>query len=558
MLLPPDAKRLVPWAEEIIDRCCASMGQRAMQARSQKQWLMTGSPDGNSSILNMLYPHIDRTASYFYSPSDLRMRGEFTQSYPKEILGQAQVAARVVSREWERRDIDMQFGEGVAMALTYGTCIPKLMYTHGGLTCKLCMPWQIGVYREDEAEFSEQEAVDEKNWITPFDLWRRISHLPNAIDLFKRARSHARRKTVNDDGDSYFHQVLIGGMNPSVQTAPPFTQQPGGLVQIATDASGAQMSATVAEEMIAFHELYAWDDEREDFTTIQIAEPDILIAPQFKRRNLFIPEYLPYGKIQPNKQQGYFWGRSEMADLYKLQNLMRNRLEDIKRLMAMQYDRRYFFTGQAFMTDELYDQMKQAGYANLGEGADVKDVTPELPKEAFGEIAEIQKLFNYVAGFDNIMSGQGEPGVRAGNHAEMLLKTASPRMRDRALLVERQCADLCDKSFHCLADKEAKGYWTDEAGMAQEFMLSQLPDDFRLSVDSHSSSPIYEDNHAQLAFALAKIQAIGAEDLIEMLPVPNRDLLKIHLRERQAAQQKLIQEHPELLTHGKTASHHKA
>lgn len=557
MLLPPDATRLGPWALEIIDRCCASMGQRAMQARSQKQWLMTGSPDGNSSILNMLYPHIDRTASYLYSPSDLRMRGEFTQSYPKEILGQAQVTARAVSKEWERRDIDLQFGEGVFQSLVYGTCIPKLMWTYGGLTCKLVMPWQMGVYREDETEFSEQEAVNEKNWITPFDLWRRISHLPNAVDLFKRARTHARRKSAADDGDSYFHQVLIGGANPSVQTNPPYTTQPGGLVQIASDASGAMMSAVVAEEMIAFNELYVWDDEAEDYTTIQMAEPDVLISPRYKRKNLFVPEYLPYGKIQPNKQQGYFWGRSEMADLYKLQALMRDRLDDIKKLMQLQYERRYFFTGEAFMTDELYDQMRQAGWANLGQGADVKDVTPELPKEAFAEIQEIQKLFNYVAGFDNIMSGQGEPGVRAGNHAETLLKTASPRMRDRSLLVERACADLGDKSYHCMANKDAKAYWTDDSGQNQEFMMNQLPDDFRLTVDSHSSSPIYEDNHAQLAFALAKLQAIGAEDLIELMPLPNRDLLKIHLRERQAAQAKMIQEHPELLQqHGK--SHHKA
>ena len=65
---------------------------------------------------------------------------------------------------------------------------------------------------------------------------------------------------------------------------------------------------------------------------------------------------------------------------------LRDRMEDIKKLMALQYDRRYAFTGESGMNDELYDSMMQAGWVNLGTGSDVKDITPELPKEAFAEI----------------------------------------------------------------------------------------------------------------------------------------------------------------------------
>ena len=42
--------------------------------------------------------HIDRLASYLYSPNDLRFHMDFTHNYPKGILDQAEVAARVLTR----------------------------------------------------------------------------------------------------------------------------------------------------------------------------------------------------------------------------------------------------------------------------------------------------------------------------------------------------------------------------------------------------------------------------------------------------------------------------
>ena len=46
---------------------------------------------------------------------------------------------------------------------------------------------------------------------------------------------------------------------------------------------------------------------------------------------------------------------------------------------------------------------------------------------------------------------------------------------------------------------------------------------------------------------LAKLQAIGAEDLISLLPLPHRDTLIEHARDREKAQAAFMQQHPELL-----------
>lgn len=547
MILPPSREKLIPWALEIIERCSASMSVRAAMARSIKTWTYTGSPDGNTAILNRMFPHVDRMTSYLFSPQDLRFHIDFTHEYDKSVLDQAEVASRVLTRQFELRDIDMQFGEAVFIALMHGACISKLVQTHDGISCKLVMPWQFGVYREDLNDLGSQEAVVETTYITPFDLWRRISHLPNAVDLFRRARSYAKRRSSGEDSDSYFHQVLLAGTPPVVQTDPPFAQQPGGLVTISADPTGAMLGPSVAEELICFHEMYVLDDERGDYTTIQIAEPDILIAPQYRRKNFFLEEHLPYTLVQPNRLQGYFWGRSELADLMKLQHLLRDRLEDIKKLMGLQYDRLLAIVGNSGMSDEQYDQFRNAGWIALEPGSDVKDLTPKMPDQAFADISEIMGFMDEVSGFQNILSGQGEPGVRAGNHAQTLLKTASPRLRDRAIIVERQCADLADTAFQLMAAKEAKAYWTRDG---KEFLLSQLPDDYRISVDSHSSSPIYEDDHKELAAFLLKAGVIDGESALELLPVPMRDILKSRFKEIQKAkaeQAQQLMQHPELL-----------
>ena len=546
MILPDDKRTLTRWALNIIDRCDVSMGARANAAKEEQTWLYTGSPDGKGAILNMLNPHLKRTASYIYSPADLRLNIDYGHRYPKETRDKGEIAGRILTREFRRRDIDMQFGQSVGMAMTHGSAITKLLDSSGGMTCNIVAPWHFGVYREDRESLSEQEACDELNFITPFDLWRRISHLPNAQTLFKRAMTHARSKSGGSQERAPFNQVLISGMNPAVQTDPPFMNAPGGLVAIYTNSNGVQLSPDVEQELIGFHELWVWDDEREDWTTIQLIEPDILISPLYRRKNLFIPGELPYGVTCANKVPGYFFGRSEMADLMKLQHLLKDRLDDIKKIMSLQYDRLLGFVGNEAIGDEQYDAFKQAGYINLGPAGDIKDITPKIPPEAFQDVNEIINLINMVSGFNNILSGQGEQGVRAAEHAQTLMKTASPSLRDRALIVERQCGDLGHKVFEGMIAKDATAYWSDDDG-EKEFLLSDLPDDYDIGVDSHSSSPIYEQQHEQVAFGLAKLEAIGAEDLINLLPLPHRDILVEHARDREKAQAAFMQQHPELL-----------
>lgn len=556
MIIPDNERDLKKKAREWIDTCLHSMGNRQSRCRQLRQWIETGRANGQPSLHNRLYSHTDRLQSYLFSPSDLRFSIDFENYYPKTMLLQAEMASRVLTREWERHNIDVLFGDGVKVGLDYGACIIKALARKQEeeqvtkVEARLVMPWQFGVYNENVDTLLDQEAVCEVAYLTLPEAWRRVAHLPTAEALFAKIKASASTNTDADGVANFFHQVLstsqlqtsVAGGNSPV---------PGGIVSLGNNSTDVTMSSDTGVELIKLYELWVWDEVKGDWVTIQMFEPDILVAPLFKKSNLYVPDYLPYGKIQPNTTPGFFWGRPEITDLIEPQGLLTEWLEDFRRMMGVQFDKLLAFSGGNGITDELYDQFRSSGYADLGQGGDVKDLTPKIPPEALPAIEMIIKFMEDVSGFGNILSGQGEAGVRSGSQTNALVKTASPRLRDRSILVERQCAAFADVVLAGLEAKNDKVYWVDPStGEDSEFYLSQLPDDRRVCVDSHSSSPIYEDDHKELVAFLMKLQVIGGDSALDLLPVPMRDLLKERYKAMQQKKEQLIQEHPELLEKG--------
>jgi hypothetical protein len=134
--------------------------------------------------------------------------------------------------------------------------------------------------------------------------------------------------------------------------------------------------------------------------------------------------------------------------------------------------------------------------------------------------------------------------VRAGVHAQTLVRTSSPRLIDQAARIERQLADCGYLGLRIQQAMDPYIYKTDKG---QDFFLSQLPEGFQVVVDSHSASPAFAEDNRQVAIALARAGAVDAEDLIHMTHPPGTQLLLANLRRRkkeqaQAAQQEKVEE----------------
>ena len=138
------------------------------------------------------------------------------------------------------------------------------------------MPWNMGVYREDRVDLNDQPIIVETLILTMPEVWQRIWRLPNAEKLFDRIKSARGAGSKGDQPNSFFHQVLsTSQLNTGVQgmTSP----IPGGIVQLNSDPNYALMGPTIAPDTVEMHEL--WVQDEDDYTTIQMIEPDIIITP---------------------------------------------------------------------------------------------------------------------------------------------------------------------------------------------------------------------------------------------------------------------------------------
>ena len=474
--IPTKEADLIAAANEWVSTCRVSVGMRKSYYRLLNAIAETGKSDGTKSLINLMNPGLAQVASHIFSPVELKFSMDFERVYSKETYARAAEVAKQITRTWDKNGTDNTFGRGVFESLKYGVAFLKQWVTYDSDEAptfhdRLVMPWNMGVYREDRVNLNDQPVIVETCSLTMPEVWQRIWRLPNAEKLLDRIKSHSAKAEAGGEPNSFFHQVLsTSQLNTGVQGM--VSPMPGGVVQLNSDPNYALMGPTIAAEVVQMHEI--WVQDEDDWTTIQMIEPDIIITPMttknvvMKKQNLLAKNsrLQPYRIIQPNEVTDWIWGRSELVDLIEPQQLLAQWCEDAKRLMGVQIDKFLGFIGDSGMTDELYAQARMAGFANMGPGSSIQDLTPKFPPELLPMIKWLIETFNMIRGFPPIMQGQGEPGVRAGSHAGTLMKTASPTLRDRALLVERQCAA-------CLREGSAQVWHYSQGTQGREFLLDE-------------------------------------------------------------------------------------
>jgi hypothetical protein len=97
-----------------------------------------------------------------------------------------------------------------------------------------------------------------------------------------------------------------------------------------------------------------------------------------------------------------------------------------------------------------------------------------------------------------------------------------------------------------------------------KFALADLPEDRRVSVDSHSSSPIFADDHQNIIGFGVKSGFVDGHYAVDHLPYPDKDSIHQSLKKKEEQQAALMQQlaktDPQalekVLTHGKGGGHH--
>lgn len=554
-----------PWARELITECETSRKARFTLGACWREYFMRGAATGPGVPYNKCAEHAKTLSAHLFSPGDIRFAVTTNKSDAPQDRENCNVAGSILSRDFRRRCGGLQYSQAVLWALIKGKTLIKEIWGHSGVDYHLVQPEMMGVLREDLDSLDQQEAFFHSTYLTPTAVKRLLTGNPRGEAIMNQVRDHAKQENTDPTNrDDYFKELIVGGLNPVSLT--PIQNPPTIGVTHWQDGPSPQLPATVKTGLIRLDELWVLDDDREDWSTIQILGDDVVLEGGIQRSNLTgIKGEQPFREVCPNPVPGYFWGRSEFADLYLCQDAITERMAGIQRMLRLQENPNHFYKGFAGNIDERMATMDKPGgwITEDSPNADIKSLAPELPNDVFETLTSLIQFFDDMAGMKNVSQGRGESGVRSQGHAETLVRMATPRLRNRALIVEHQLEEVGDLHLQLLQRHDATPYRSrvkpDKHGPEllrlvdappqadAEFILDQLPDDCAVEVDSHSASPAFADESLQKAIELFKAGAIGPVDLIRLTHPAHEDSLIAAAEERAETEAQMMREHPELL-----------
>ena len=537
--IPSDRLELSEFSKDIVDTCMASSADRGQVYTRAAQYYYSGSADYRAAIYNKIKGFVDKLAGFLMQPTDVRFQIVFDSGEPEDVLQRGQLTAEKLTADFRQTDSDVTFAEAVVWALNNGCHLLKVAPNLKTNTFRVAPvhPQNFGVLSETILELDEQEAFCHVSFptVSRLDSDLRANNHPRRAEIIASVLE-ARQHNRDEEEPTYLHQMVVGGLQPLGDVGA--TPEAAGIVSVFPTPSPWRPQKTFSpwNQTVRFCELWIRDQRRDgDYTTLQLVYPDIIIEGDATRRNLSrVPGRSPFVKIQAQPTPGYFWGRSIIADVQMLQDVLNKRLRDLKIMWDRNVAAPQVLSGFTSVTEEQYYKIiSEGGFLNdPNPNAKATKLTDPPPDGYMQELQFIFQMFDEAGGFSPIMQGQGEPGVRAGVHAQTLVRTSSPRLIDQAARIERQLADCGYIALRIMQAEDALIYTTDKG---TDFLLGQLPDNFQVQVDSHSASPAFAEDNRQIAIALSRAQAIDAEDLIHMLHPPGAELLLARLRQRQKA-----------------------
>lgn len=593
MYIPRD-RHLRQWASELVSQCYADLPERIQRGALYRNLYLTGDENGQPSTYPKTFEYINNLSSFLFSPVTLKWAVRFQNggTLTHRKMG------RTISSDMD--DLNTDAGVYTAIedctewSLVKGKTLLKMNWEAGGFAPYMIQPEFFGVLRPDLADLRHQQAFVHSTYYTPDEFASAFRSLPNLGQVMREIRKRAKLTTEEKpDRANALKQIVLGGLNPYQQAGNTPAQATSRGIVNWLGGPQAIFDAKLMAQLVRLDELWVMDSATDDWATFQTVG-DVFVTGDKVIRNAFadmfdpdntsrrLPEEFrahnplsrrhPFVEFCPNRLDGYFWGRSEVCNVGVMQMQINARLNGIARLLRRQENPPRLVTGSTGINQQKYSALDKPGgfFADPTPTAKMQAVYAELPEGLWESLHEYLGFFDAMAGLPPVLRGQGDSGVRAQGHAETLTRNASPRFKDRALSIERSVSEIGDLELAMLRamDDRTMVTWLDPGttnvvamlrpdepeleapapGMKQyPFKYHHVPETAKVRVDSHSSSPIFSHEFRELIFALAKIGAMTPEEVVEHVNPPGEEDILADAERRQIAQQKLIQEHPELL-----------
>ena len=201
------------WVKEVIDECMASVGERELVYTRAAQYYYQGTYDARASIYNKTKPFIDKLSGFLMQPTDVRYQIVYDSGEPDDVLERSQLVSEKLTADYRQTDSDITFSEAVTWAMINGCQLLKHYPHEYGFRVAPVHPQNFGVLGETILDLDEQEAFCHVTYPTMSRLRTLLRDHPRRTEIL--ARIEAGRPTTKDEEQpTYFHQMVVGGLNP--------------------------------------------------------------------------------------------------------------------------------------------------------------------------------------------------------------------------------------------------------------------------------------------------------------------------------------------------------
>jgi len=537
-----DNDRLHPPLGTIIERCSASREKRRQTYRLLRHWYLRGCELNNlPALFNRLHAHVELLSSMIYAPESARFWLGVSPSERAEYMDRLDVARDEFSQHWRNCGADVDFASYVDWAAVYGTLIVKIIPGPNGAVREAPIdPAAFGVGREDIPSLDRQPYFVHWYVISLPELKDKIAALPVAeqADILSLAESQSL-----PNNSAGVDQNMPGGMMGSViVTSVNDTDRVQGFLDL---SSLNQDRPEVTEPLVELAEVWQrCQYQRNDAKTPTGAFWDWKVSTclgtyvLWETRNPVLP-YVPgdrAGKGAIEAEQpfvairlgvliDYFWGRSELAPLTRLQVAADDHLTDIREMMGRQLDPSGLMTGINLPQDKISAIRNKGNWISTQQaGGKLQPLVPTMPPQAFDLLTKFDQMFNEEGGIPEDL-GTAQEDIRVQGQIQGTARKMG-RIRKKALVVEDALEVLATRMFHVKQRNDATEYTVGEGDTAETFVLADLPMNAVVKVSAHSASPVYAEQALEKALVLYKAGAIDDASLIEILDPPMMELLR--------------------------------
>ena len=524
MIVPENPQERLRLYTDVKRSCAVSMSERRQFYSGMMDYYAYGGPPGQA-IYNKIFPHIDTLCAFLYAQETTRFSLDFGAAVAAAQAAKIPVVSRYVQQHWHAGNCDINFGLALLVALIKNSAFLKTTWKGKEAATQIVEPDMIGVLNEDIVQMDDQEAVLHKFQSTKKNLETQLKDHPRFNEIMQWLTATASKTSSSENSEGGGNRLLVSAVASGQVT---------GNVDVSQMMSASRPGPRTDAELVDMSELWVWDSYKNDYHIVTMADPGIVLFDRLGGevsggKKMFLKGEQPFTHVCPNRRSDYFYGDSEVWRLAPLQDLLTERLAGIKRLLDLQADPPGVGFGMFVDQEQQNAWRTPGGFMNtMEQGAKFERQTPEIPADLFAEVHEIFNMFTETSGLSNVVMGRGEPGVRGDKHANTLAQLGSARAKNRALVIEDALEHVATMRLK-LAVGFSDDKLTDEGGT--DFALGQVPDDFVVKVDGHSSSPAFSESAKDDAFALHKAGAIDEETLIELVQPPMVNMLKIRAKQ---------------------------